>query len=273
MDVAQVAVRLLAQGEGRAHVVGILPRTGLHASSPDVRQWTGIAATAVVVLMSAEFLVRQIMIGPRPELSQPAALAEFMTRTAPWTLTMVMIDAALMASVIVFLACFRQLITESRSDLHWIADLAFGAGLVFVAVTLVGDALEAGTALDTVGATPDPSALRALTEGHTLMFGAIGCILIALVASASRYMTLASGILPKWTGRLAYVVAILNVLAIPTAFGGTSDRWFFSAGGVGVALFATFPWLAWVVAVGIVTIRGRRHPAVVRQAVPSEPGE
>jgi hypothetical protein len=241
------------------------PRTGLHASSPDVRQWTGIAAAAVAVLLLAEFLVRQIMIGPRPELSEKTELVEFMTRTAPWTLTMVMIDAALMACVIVFLACFRQLITESRHDLHWIADLAFGAGLVFVGVTLVGDALEAGTALDTIGAPPDASALRALTEGHTLMFGAIGCILIALVASASGYMTLASGVLPIWTGRLAYAVAILNVLAIPTAFGGTNDRSLFSAGGVGVALFATFPWLAWVVAVGVVTIRGRRHAAVVRQ--------
>lgn len=245
-------------------MAGIPPRTGLHSRSPDVRQWTGIAAVAVAVLLLAEFLVRQLMIGPRPELSNEPELVAFMNRTAQWTLTMVMIDSALMACVIVFLACFRQLITQSRNDLNWIADLAFGAGLVFVGVTLVGDALEAGTALDTIGAQPDPSALRALTEGHTLMFGAIGCILIALVASASGYMTLASGVLPRWTGRLAYVVAILNVLAIPTAFGGTSDRSFFSAGGVGVAVFATFPWLAWVVAVGVVTIRGRRRAAATR---------
>ena len=245
-------------------MAGIPPRTGLHSRSPDVRQWTGIAAVAVAVLLLAEFLVRQLMIGPRPELSNEPELVAFMNRTAQWTLTMVMIDSALMACVIVFLACFRQLITQSRNDLNWIADLAFGAGLVFVGVTLVGDALEAGTALDTIGARPDPSALRALTEGHTLMFGAIGCILIALVASASGYMTLASGVLPRWTGRLAYVVAILNVLAIPTAFGGTSDRSFFSAGGVGVAVFATFPWLAWVVAVGVVTIRGRRRAAATR---------
>jgi hypothetical protein len=47
------------------------------------------------------------------------------------------------------------------------------------------------------------------------------------------------------------------VIAVPTMYGGTSDASFVSAGGVGVAIFATFPWIAWVIAVGIVTIRER----------------
>jgi hypothetical protein len=163
-----------------------------------------------------------------------------------------------MACLIVFLAGFRQIITHARHDLQWIADIAFGAGLVFVAVTMVGDAMEAGAALDTVDMAPDASAIRALTEGHILMFGTTGCVLLALVSGASGYVTIASGALPRWTGVVAIAVALSNIAWMPAIFGGTSDTSFFSAGGVGVAVFATFPWLVWVITVGIVTIRGRR---------------
>jgi hypothetical protein len=192
-------------------------------------------------------------------LADATALSEFLSRTSNETLMIIMIDTVLMAFVIVFLAGFRQIITSSESDLEWVADLAFGAGLLFVGVTLVGDAMEGGAALDAASGHPDPSVLRALTEGHMLMFGSIGCVLLALVSAASGYVTLASGALPRWTGIVAYVVAVLNVIAVPTMFGGTSDSSFVSAGGVGVAIFATFPWLAWVIAVGIVTIRARRR--------------
>ena len=231
----------------------------IHAGkrTPDVRLWTGFAAIAVAGFLLAEFLVREVM-GSRPPLSDSEALSEFMTRSSTQTIIIVMIDTALMASLIVFLGGFRQLITKSRPDLEWVADIAFGAGLVFVAVTLVGDGMTGGAALDTVGAPADPSALRALTEGHILMFGPIGCVLLALVSGASGYVTYASEALPRWTGTIAYVVAGLNLVSVPTMFGGTSDTSFFSAGGQGVALLATFPWLIWVIAVGIVTIRGRR---------------
>ncbi|MDQ1561390.1 MAG: hypothetical protein QOE85_731 [Actinomycetota bacterium] len=228
--------------------------------TPDVSLWTGFAAVAVAATLLAEFIVRAT-IGPRPPLADATALADFLSRTSNETLMIIMIDTVLMAFVIVFLAGFRQIITSSESDLEWVADLAFGAGLLFVGVTLVGDAMEGGAALDAASGHPDPSVLRALTEGHMLMFGSIGCVLLALVSAASGYVTLVSGALPRWTGILAYIVAVLNVVAVPTMFGGTSDSSFVSAGGVGVAIFATFPWLAWVIAVGIVTIRARRRRA------------
>ncbi|MCU1406071.1 MAG: hypothetical protein JWQ43_2374 [Glaciihabitans sp.] len=229
---------------------------------PDVRQWTGIAAIAVAVLLLAEFIVRE-SIGGRPELSDGAALVDFIVDTHTQTLLVIMIDTFLMAGLIVFLAGFRQIITHSDHNLEWIADLAFGSGLVFVGVTLVGDSMEAGTSLVAVTMTPDPAVLVALTAGHMLMFGSIGCVLTALVAAASGYVTHASGALPRWTGWVAYGSAILNIIAVPTMFGGTSDHAFVSAGGPGVAIFATFPWLFWVVAVGIVTIRGRRHSVTI----------
>jgi hypothetical protein len=224
---------------------------------PDVHVWTGRAAFGVAAFLLAEFIVRETE-GSRPPLTDTSALLAFMAHSSTQTLVIVTLDAVLMAFVIVFLAGFRQLITVAREGLEWVADLAFGAGLVFVGTTLVGDALEGGAALDAAGGKPDPSVIRALTEGHTLLFGSIGCVLLALVAVASGYVILASNALPRWTGRVAYVVAALNVAAVPTLFGGTSDTSFVAAGGLGVTLFATFPWLAWVIVVGVVTIRGQR---------------
>ncbi len=203
-------------------------------SITDVRRWTGIAAVAVAALLLAEFIVRESM-GARPPVDQSQDLIDFMARAHNQTLVIIVIDTVLMAFLIVFLGGFRQLITQARPDLEWIADLAFGAGLVFVGVTLVGDAMEGGAALDTVGGHADASVIRALTEGHMIMFGSTGCVLLALVAAASGYVTFASDALPSWTGWVAYATAILNVLAVPTIFGGTSDTSFVSAGAVGVA--------------------------------------
>jgi hypothetical protein len=225
---------------------------------PDVRRWTGIAAIGVAALMVTEFVVRTTM-GHRPDLDERQQLAAFIDDTAFQALLVIMIDAFLMTAMIVLLAGFRQIITHTRRDVQWIADLAFGAGLVFVTVTLIGDSMNGGAALDTVGMEPDPSAIRALTEGYTLMFGATGCVLIALVAGASGYVTLLSGALPRWTGWVAIAVAITSVLAVPTMFNGTSTDDPFSAGGDVVTAFATFPFFAWSVAVGIVTIRGMTH--------------
>jgi hypothetical protein len=225
--------------------------------TPDVHVWTGRAAFGVAAFLIAEFIVRETE-GSRPPLSETGALIAFMQRTAAQTLTIVTIDAVLMAFVIVFLAGFRQIIKNSAEGLEWIADLTYGAGLVFVGITLVGDAMEGGAALDAQDAHPYIAVLRALTEGHTLLFGSIGCVLLALISASSGTVILRSDVLPRWTGIVAWVVAALNVAAIPTLFGGTSDTSFVAAGGLGVTIFATFPWLAWVIVVGSVTVRGHR---------------
>lgn len=223
--------------------------------SPDVKRWTGVAAIGVAALLITEFVLHEV-VGPRPELDQSRALAAFFVTHHNMLLTIVLIDTVLMANIIVFLGGFRQIITHARHDLQWIADITFGAGLVFVAITMVGDAMEAGSALDVVSLTPDPSAIRALTEGHAVMFGATGCVLLAVISGSSAYTVLASRALPRWTGVVAWVVAVLQIFGLATIFGGTSDRFWFSSGGVGVTLTATFPWVAWVITVGIVTIQG-----------------
>jgi len=234
-----------------------MPQQPEQPRTPNVGVWTGVSALAVAFFTVIEFLVRQIFVGSRPPLDQAAALAEFSHRTAAGTLGVIVIDTFLMASLVVFLAAFRQLITQRRRDLSWVSALAYGSGIAYVAVTLVGDGMEGGAALDAAGAHPDVHVIRALTLGHALLFGSIGCVLTGLVAGASGYVTIISGALPRWTGRLALVVAVANLVAVATVFGGTDDS-FRSVGGWGTAALATFPWLVWVVCVGIVVLRGNR---------------
>lgn len=233
----------------------------------DPRLVTGIAGFAVAGLLVFEFIVR-VTLGPRPDLDETAALAAFASSTSVQILTVTLTDVLMMAFLIAFLGAYRKLIADINPRLEWIATTAFGAGLVFVAVTLVGDSMEAGGALDSIGAEPDPSAIRALTEGYLMMFGPISCVLIALVATASGYVTLACGALPRATGWLAFVVALLNIVAIPTTFGGTNDRVFYSVGGWGAAVFATFPWLVWVFTVSVVALRARAGKANVTWSPP-----
>jgi len=210
----------------------------------------------VVVLLLIEFPLR-VALGVPPPLEDAARYADYVTRTNGIMLTIIVIDMFMIACIPVFLAGFRHLIRQARSEYEWIGTLAFGTGLVLVAITLVADSMEGGTALDTVGGKADPTAIRALTESYLLIFGSIGCILIALFSAAAGYATLATGVLPRWTGWVSYAVAILNLAAIPSIYGGTDAAGFYTAAGWGVAVIATFPWLIWTLIVSILMIRSR----------------
>ncbi|TDS81090.1 hypothetical protein [Amnibacterium kyonggiense] len=238
--------------------------------TPNVGLWTGIAALGVAVLTITEFVIRQVAVGPRPALDEVAALVAFNERTAAGTLGVILTDTVLMAVIIVFLSGFRQLIVQTRRDVQWIADIGFSAGIAYVVVTLVGDGLEGGAALDASIDGGSGMVIRALTVGHALFFGSIGCVLTALVSFASGYITLISGALPRWTGWLAVLVAIPNLVFVATAFGGTDDTSFRAAGGWGSVVLGTFPWLVWIVSVGIVVIR-ERESHLARAEVAREP--
>ena len=132
--------------------------------------------------------------------------------------------------------------------------------------------MEGGAALDATVDGGSGVVIRALTVGHALFFGSIGCVLTAVVSFASGYITLVSGALPRWTGWLAVVVAIPNLVLVATAFGGTDDTSFRAAGGWGSVALGTFPWLVWIVSVGIVVIRHRaqhlQRAQVARERTP-----
>ena len=130
----------------------------------------------------------------------------------------------------VFLAGFRHTIRLARPDHEWVSTLVFGAGLVVITLELVGDALQAAAALDTV-VKAEPAVVRGLVEASFPFFGAVGLLMSALFLSSAGYATLATGALPKWTGWVAYGAAVANLAAAPSILVGPDYRAFYTAPG------------------------------------------
>ncbi len=139
-------------------------------------------------------------------------------------------DPLIMGGLLVFLAGFRHLIRQARQEYEWLATLVFGVGVIVIALELAGDGLEAGAALDSV-AKADPTVVRGLMEASFPLYGAIGLIMSALLLASAGYATLATGVLPRWSGWFAYTAAIANLLAAPSILGGTDYTAFWSAPG------------------------------------------
>jgi hypothetical protein len=148
--------------------------------------------------------------------------------------TRLLLDMGLYITGMVFAAGFRDLIRRARPDYEWVGALVFGAWVVWIGVSLVANGLEGGSALDALRGDADPSAVRALTMGTLLIYnGAIAFAMTALFLGAAGYATFATGVLPRWTGWLAYLGIALCVASVPALFGGPVDSSGFYNAGAG----------------------------------------
>jgi hypothetical protein len=162
-------------------------------------------------------------------------------------------DPLIFVGLLFFLAGFRHLIRQARQEYEWLATLVFGVGVLLFTLELVGDGLEAGAALDTV-AKAEPTVVRGLMEGSFPMYGAIGLIMSALLLASAAYATLATKVLPRWTGWFAYAAAAVNLAAAPSILAGTDYTAFWSATGW-VTLIAQEALVIWFLVASISMFR------------------
>ncbi len=150
-------------------------------------------------------------------------------------------------------------IVKTRAECECVGTLVFGAGVVWWAVSLVADSLEGGAVLDTVGGTADPTAVRALVEGTLLIYnGSIAFVVTGLFMASAGYAIMATGVLPKWTGWLAWISVALCVMAIPSMYANVVDHnRFYNVAGWGPAIVANVPPLIWLLTTSILMIRKR----------------
>jgi hypothetical protein len=222
-----------------------------------VFRWTGAFGVAVFVLVLMEFPLW--MVGNAPHFNDAVAYSQYLAKIKDVALTRVLLDMCIYVSFMIFIAGFRHLIRKARPEYEWAATLAYGAGLIWMAVTLVADSLEGGAALDTLGGKADPTAIRALVEGALLMFnGPMAFVTTGLFLGAAGYATWATGALPRWTVWLAYVGAALCAASIPAMYAGTLDPTrFYNALGWGPIIVGSFPPILWILVAGILMIRKR----------------
>lgn len=245
--------------------MGRQPRP-MEQRTPNLWRVTGVSGIACVVLSWAQFPLW--MIGEPPSVYDGAAFAQHLFSIKNVVFTRILFDLGIYVSLMVFSAGFRHLIREARAECEWVGTLVFGAAAVWLGVTLVADSLEAAAALDTLGGTANPSGVRALIEGTLLIYnGSIAFAITGLFLGAAGYATFASGVLPRWTGWLAYAGTALCAVCVPAMYGGAiSFSGLYNAGGWGPAVVANFPPLIWLLLVGILMIRnGRDGGAALHQ--------
>lgn len=226
-----------------------------------MRRLTGVFALSSVTLWLCTFPLYMVSDSSLSLYDGPA-VAQELYRIRHIVFTRILLGLGLYVTLMVFAAGLRDLIRRADPEYEWMGTLLVAAMTVWVGVTLVANGLEGGAALDTLNGNPDPSVARALTMGYLLMYnGAIAFVMTALFLAAAGYTTFATGVLPRWTGWLAYAATALCVISIPAMYGGAVDpAGIYNAGGWSPAIVANFPPLLWFLAVGVVLIR--RHSVV-----------
>ncbi len=162
------------------------------------------------------------------------------------------------AAFLVFFSGLRHLMHRAERSVAWPASVFQSAGLLFVAMTLIAVAHEAGVAFGAPG-TLDPTTDGPLAEANILIHGSIKRLLMALVLIAGGFAAVRARLIPRWLGVAAYVVAAFNLLFLPSLFFGTDVTQFYSAHGWGNSALCGSLILYWTLAVGIVLLR---RPAV-----------
>jgi len=220
----------------------------------NVRRWAGAFGVAGFVVFLIALPLYFVGAQPVARLEDTVAFSDSV-RAARNTILLrtTIADPLIFAGWVVFLAGFCNQVRRARPEYEWIAALVFGAGLIVITLELAGDAFQAGAALETF-AMGDPSADRGLWAASFVFYGAIGLITSALLLASAGYATLATGVLPKWTGWFACASAVANLAAAPSIFGGTDYTRFYSAPGY-VTFIAQAAMALWFLVASISMIR------------------
>jgi hypothetical protein len=175
-------------------------------------------------------------------------------------LTRTLLSAVMMVVLLMFFAGLRQLISTAEDHGGGLAFVGYGAGMVYVAVTLVSASMEAGVPLYAPDGALDPTVDGPLAAGMVLIHGPIARILTMVVLISFGLAASRSAGLPKWVSTSAYVIAAANLVFIPSLYFGMNAANFYASNGWGSTATISSVLLYWVAAVGVAVLRRRPAP-------------
>ena len=210
-------------------------------NSIKIRQVTGISGIIIFLLSMIVLPLYFVYNGPPP-------VSNILTRA--------LINMFVCTALIIFLVGFRHLIREAGPEFEWIAELSFTFGLVFSILTFVSDAIQVGSVLGKSGGV-DPTTVGSGAEGAILLFGPIARLLTSIFLFTAAMAILGTRILPKWTARMAQIIAVFHFVLIPSIFSGTDPSYFYSINGLGIPISGTFL-LIWILIISIIIFRKKR---------------
>ncbi len=85
--------------------------------------------------------------------------------------------------------------------------------------------------------------------------------MLAFFLTALGLAVTRTGLLPRWTGRSAYVLAGINLAFVPSLFFGNTPAHFYAANGWGTTALMGAILSYWLLALGISTYRSAKAPA------------
>jgi hypothetical protein len=212
------------------------------------RRLTGLAGIAAAAALIIEVPLYFVYSGPPPDAN---------------VLTRLLLGIFSLAFLVVFVTAFRELVKRVNPAYEWVGSMAFAVGLVYVAVTLVSSGLEAGAVIAADRAI-DPTIA---VSGTYVLYGSIGKVLMALFLTVVGFGISRTNLLPRWTGRSAYVLAGVNLAFVPSLFFGNDPADFYAANGWGTTASLGAILSYWLLALGIATYRSATSGA----ALPAQP--
>jgi hypothetical protein len=160
---------------------------------------------------------------------------------------------------IVYFAGLRQLIRHVNPAYDWIASIVQIAGLLWAAMVFVPQSMEVGAAFS-VDHDIDTTTEGPFAAAQYLMQGAVSRLLMALFLIAFGIAVLRLGLLPRWVGRSAYLLAAINLAFLPAVYFGDDAADFYSAQGWGTTASMGALWSLWTLAVSISILRSAGNP-------------
>jgi hypothetical protein len=213
-------------------------------SEPTIRRYTGIFG-----LIASFFIIVQVPL-------------YFVYETPPdWNiLTRSLIGITGCTVYIVYFIGLRQLIRAVDPAYDWVAGVVQAAGLLWVAMVFVPQSMEVGAAIST-DHDIDTTTQGPFAAAQYLLQGAVSRLLMALFMIALGIAVSRLGLLPRWVGRSAYLLAAVNLAFLPAVYFGDDAADFYSAQGWGTTASMGAVWSLWTLAVSISVLRSARRAA------------
>ena len=180
-----------------------------------LRKWTGIAGVATFALILAVIPFYFVYLGPPPSEN---------------VLARSMVGMFGLVALLAFVVGLQALVRRVRPDEEALATLLGSLGVVWVTVSFVAMAHEAGTVL---GRTDpfDPTLVGSGAEGALVIYGPVGRILTAAFLAVAGAAVVRTRLMPVWLGRAAFALGALELAFVATFFSGTNPAQFFSVNG------------------------------------------
>jgi hypothetical protein len=204
------------------------------------RRFTGISCLVAAVAFILEVPLYFVYSGPPPDSN---------------VLSRLLIGILALGFLLAFVTGFRELIKSVSPRHEWIGSLGFAAGLSYVVVTLVSSGLEAGAVI----ASDHPIDPTIAVPGTYILYGSIGRMLLGMFLAAMGFAITHTDALPRWTGRTAYALALVNFAFIPSMFFGNEPAFFYSANGWGSTATVGALLSYWLLMMSIVILRSTRR--------------